>query len=103
LTAEHPHEVTVHRWGPPYHALEVIPRSINKAKGLQYVTEYYQIPSEKVIAFGDQTNDFEMIEFAGHGIAMGNALEELKQVANDVTSTNEEDGIALYLEKFFQL
>ncbi|RAL21901.1 Cof-type HAD-IIB family hydrolase [Thermoflavimicrobium daqui] len=103
LTAEHPHEVTVHRWGPPYHALEVIPHSINKAKGLQYVTEYYQIPSEKVIAFGDQTNDFEMIRFAGHGIAMGNALEELKQVANDVTSTNEEDGVALYLEKFFQL
>ena len=50
-------------------------------------------PSE-VIAFGDAENDLEMIQFAGHGVAMGNACDALKDVADEVTLTNNEDGIA---------
>ncbi|MCV4732003.1 HAD hydrolase family protein, partial [Escherichia coli] len=76
---------------------------IHKAFGLQRVAEYYQIPQERVIAFGDEDNDLEMIEWAGYGIAMGNAIEPLKQVANDVTKTNEEDGIGVYLKALLKL
>ncbi|SFJ47605.1 Cof-type HAD-IIB family hydrolase [Thermoflavimicrobium dichotomicum] len=103
LMTEYKEEVKFHRWGPPWNAIEVVPQAVNKAIGLKYVAEYLHIPQEKIIAFGDQVNDFEMIEFAGYGIAMGNAIDRLKQLANDVTLTNEEDGIAIYLEKFFKL
>ena len=56
------------------------------------------------MAFGDEQNDLEMIDFAGHGVAMRNAIPELKAVAKDVTTLdNEHDGVANYLEKYFQL
>ena len=48
----------------------------------------------EVIAFGDAENDLEMIQFAGHGVAMGNACDALKDAADEVTLTNNEDGIA---------
>ena len=44
-----------------------------------------------------------MIEYAGHGIAMGNGIDDLKNIANHVTMTNEEDGIALYLEDVLKI
>jgi hydroxymethylpyrimidine pyrophosphatase-like HAD family hydrolase len=56
-----------------------------------------------VIAFGDEDNDFEMIEYAGHGVAMGNGIDELKRLANAVTGTNEQDGIAAYLSEVLSL
>ena len=52
------------------------------------------IDSSEVIAFGDAENDLEMIQFAGHGVAMGNACDALKDAADEVTLTNNEDGIA---------
>jgi len=57
-----------------------------------------------VIAFGDEHNDLELLEYAGWGVAMANGTEQLKGVANDVTEqTNEEDGLANYLEKLLSL
>jgi hydroxymethylpyrimidine pyrophosphatase-like HAD family hydrolase len=57
-------------------------------------------PSE-VMAFGDAPNDLTMIEFAGLGVAMGNACPELKAAANTVTLTNDDDGIAHMLAQHF--
>ena len=51
-----------------------------------------------MIAFGDAENDLEMIQFAGHGVAMGNACGALKDAADEVTLSNNEDGIARSLE-----
>ena len=51
----------------------------------------------------DEDNDFEMIEYAGKGIAMHNAIPELKSLANDITLSNEKDGIAVYLEENLSL
>ncbi len=96
-------QVKVHRWGPPWNAAEVNPPFIDKATGIKHIAEYYGIPRQNIITFGDAVNDIEMIQYAGHGVAMGNAIDELKELANDVTASHEQDGIAIYLERFFQL
>ncbi|MGP4082225.1 Cof-type HAD-IIB family hydrolase [Pseudalkalibacillus sp. R45] len=103
LKAKHA-EVIDHRvWGAPWNIIEVVKAGLNKAVGLKQVAESMNVPQERVIAFGDEDNDLEMIEYAGHGIAMGNAIPELKNIANGVTKTNEEDGIAYFLEDLLSL
>jgi len=97
LAAVHAEVIEQRSWGAPWPIIEIIKSGLNKAVGLKRAAEFYGIPSERVIAFGDEDNDLEMIEFAGHGIAMGNAIDELKSIANDVTLKNEEDGVGLYL------
>ncbi|AIM17405.1 MULTISPECIES: Cof-type HAD-IIB family hydrolase [Neobacillus] len=97
-------EVIDHRsWAAPWHVIEIIKSGLNKAVGLKKAADYYGIPAERVIAFGDEDNDLEMIEYAGHGIAMGNAIDQVKNIANDVTLTNEQDGVALYLKDLLNL
>jgi 5-amino-6-(5-phospho-D-ribitylamino)uracil phosphatase len=103
LSNVHAEIIDHRRWASPWHIIEIVQTGMNKAVGLQQIASYYNISQEHVVAFGDEDNDFEMIEYAGHGIAMGNAIDELKERANDVTLTNEEDGIAIYLEKLLKL
>lgn len=103
LTDVHAEVVDHRKWAAPWHIIEIVRSGMNKAIGLQKVADHYGISQEHIIAFGDEDNDFEMIEFAGHGVAMGNAIDELKSRANHVTLSNEEDGIALYLEKLLDL
>ncbi|MNP82450.1 Sugar phosphatase YidA [compost metagenome] len=57
---------------------------------------------EEMIAFGDGHNDASMVKYAGIGIAMANAVEDLKQIADEVTLSNEDDGIAYALSKYFE-
>lgn len=78
--------------------IEAMPKGINKAEGLRRTCELLQISPDEVMAFGDAENDLEMIEFAGHGVAMGNACDALKEIADEVTLGNNEDGIAHTLE-----
>ena len=52
------------------------------------------------MAMGDANNDIEMLQFAGLGIAMGNASDHVKSLANDVTASNEEEGVARAIEKY---
>jgi 5-amino-6-(5-phospho-D-ribitylamino)uracil phosphatase len=97
-------EVIEHRkWGAPWNVIEIVKKGINKAVGLQKIAHYYQIPKERIIAFGDEDNDLEMIDYAGIGVAMGNAIDPLKNIANQVTVTNEESGIGVFLEEYLQL
>lgn len=103
LTNIHADVIEHRRWGVPWNLIEIIKSGTSKATGLQKIASYYGIPKERIIAFGDEDNDFEMIEYAGHGIAMGNAIPQLKALANDITLTNEEDGVADYLEKLLKL
>lgn len=61
------------------------------------------IPNEKIIAFGDGLNDIDMLKNCGIGVAMKNALFEVKEVSDYITSkTNEEDGVIDFLEKFLK-
>ncbi|MBS7009437.1 Cof-type HAD-IIB family hydrolase [Anaerostipes sp.] len=78
--------------------IEAMPKGINKAEGLRRTCEILGISPEEVIAFGDAENDLEMIKFAGYGVAMGNACDALKETADEITLTNNEDGIAHSLE-----
>ncbi|WP_430787703.1 Cof-type HAD-IIB family hydrolase [Virgibacillus flavescens] len=97
-------ELIEHRkWGAPWNIIEIVKKGMNKAVGLQKVAHYFDIPQDRIIAFGDEDNDLEMIEYAGVGVAMGNAIDELKSVAKHVTHTNEEDGIGIFLEEYLKL
>ncbi|RDW18253.1 Cof-type HAD-IIB family hydrolase [Oceanobacillus arenosus] len=97
-------EFIEHRnWGAPWNIIEIIKKGINKAVGLQKIAHYYDIPKERIIAFGDEDNDLEMIDYAGVGVAMGNAIPQLKQLAKHITKTNEQDGISVFLEEYLKL
>lgn len=90
-------------WGAPSHMIEIVKKGINKAIGLQRIAQYYNIPKERIIAFGDEDNDLEMIEYAGVGVAMQNGIQELKSIADYVTSTNEEDGVSQFLKGYLKI
>lgn len=72
---------------------EMIPQGVDKATGMLKVLEHYQAKIEDCIAIGDSMNDYSMLQQAGFGIAMGDAVESLKEVADFVTKPVEEDGI----------
>lgn len=76
---------------------EFTAKGIDKAKALESVLLPMGYTREEMIAFGDGQNDASMIQYAGLGIAMGNAVASLKEVADEVTASNEEDGIAVSL------
>lgn len=73
---------------------------VDKASALQTVLSKYDIYPENVISFGDSYNDMSIITYAKYGIAMGNAVDAIKEAAHDVTLSNNEDGIAVALEKY---
>ena len=72
---------------------DIVEREASKAEGLKRLCEYYGIPLEHTVAFGDSMNDYEIVRTAGIGVAMGNSIEALKQVADYVTTPIGEDGI----------
>ena len=78
--------------------LELPPKGIDKAQSLQRLLTHLGLERESLMAFGDGFNDLSMIQFAGQGVAMANAVEEVKSIADFVTTSNEEDGIAHALE-----
>lgn len=98
-------EVVGHRiWNSPWgYVIEVFQRGLSKAAGLAHVSKSMNIPKDRIIAFGDENNDFEMIEYAGLGVAMGNGIDELKSLADEVALSNNEDGIAKILKERLHL
>ncbi|SDX45640.1 MULTISPECIES: Cof-type HAD-IIB family hydrolase [Salimicrobium] len=100
---KHAEAIDHRRWGAPWHVIEIVRSGLNKAVGLHKIAHYYRIPRERIIAFGDEDNDFEMIDYAGTGVAMGNAIDGLKSIADETTASNEEDGIAHFLNSYFQM
>ena len=83
--------------------LELPPKGIDKAQSLQRLLTHLGLERENLMAFGDGFNDLSMIQFAGQGVAMANAVEEVKSIADFVTTSNEEDGIAHALEQLLFL
>ncbi|MGL5575889.1 MAG: Cof-type HAD-IIB family hydrolase [Sarcina sp.] len=80
--------------------LEVLNKECNKGVGLKALIEKLDIKPEEIIAIGDEGNDYEMIEFAGLGVAMGNANPKIKEIASYITDTNDNHGVAKVIEKF---
>ena len=81
--------------------LEISEGGVTKASGLEWVCEALDIDPERVVAFGDMPNDVPMLGWAGHGVAMANAHDDLLAVADEVTAPNSEDGVAQVLERWF--
>lgn len=80
--------------------IEVNPSGVNKANALEVVCKKLGITMNEVMAVGDSMNDKKMIKQAGFGVAMGNAQDEIKQVADYITDTNNNDGVAKVIERF---
>jgi len=80
--------------------VEFMNKDCNKATGLEKLAQYLKIDKSEIIAIGDADNDIEMLEYAGLGVAMGNAKDEIKKIANYVTKSNEDDGVAYVIDKF---
>lgn len=83
--------------------LEFTKAGVSKKSGVQFLAEYLGLTMDEVMAIGDSENDIEMLKAVGIGIAMGNAFEQVKAIADDVTRTNDEDGVAFAVEKYKQL
>lgn len=84
--------------------IDILPKGCNKYSAIQKLAENLKISNEEILAFGDGLNDIEMIQKCGKGIAMKNALEEVKKVSNAVTEiSNDENGVVCYLQKHFNI
>ena len=80
--------------------IELVPHGHSKATGMDDVCAYYGIPIEDTFAFGDSINDYEMIKHAGCGIVMGDGSDDVKDIADYITDTLENDGIQKALVHF---
>ena len=80
--------------------LEITRKNVNKGATLEKVAESLNIDMTEIIACGDGHNDFEMIRRAGLGVAMANAGDDIKQVADYITTSNNEEGVAKVVKKF---
>ena len=80
--------------------LEILDKRVNKGTGVKSLAETLGITPDEIMTLGDQENDIAMIEYAGLGVAMDNAIDSVKEVADFVTKSNLEDGVAYAIEKF---
>lgn len=74
---------------------KLAPKSATKENAILFVSDFLKIPTAQMISFGDDFSDIGMLKLCGKG----NAIDEVKQAADDITLTNDEDGVAVYLEK----
>lgn len=86
------------RWNT--YAMDIIPESGGKKEGIKKILQYYNVPIENTMAFGDGENDIDMLEFVSVGIAMGNAEQKVKDVADYITEDVDNDGILRALQHF---
>lgn len=80
--------------------LEIVNAKVNKGEALRFVAEHFGVKREEVMAIGDSNNDIAMLEYAGLGVAMDNASPRVKEVADVMTKSNEEDGVAAAIKEY---
>lgn len=98
LHLEHSNDLHLYRSSDTY--LEIAPKAISKATGLQKILNHeYDFGTESVVAFGDNYNDIDLLQSVGWGVAVANARPEVKAVAKEITLHHKEDGVAAILEK----
>lgn len=81
-------------------SFEIMAKATSKGNALKKICDFYGIDRNEIISIGDNENDISMIKFAGLGVAMGNAEESVKNIADYITATNEDDGVAKVIEKY---
>ena len=77
----------------------VMHKDATKSNGMRQLAAYYGMELSEVLAFGDDVNDIDMLKTAGKGIAMGNAVPEVKAIASEICLSNEDDGVAKWIEQ----
>lgn len=82
-------------------SIEILNKDASKGRTLKELADHLDIPRERVMAIGDSGNDIDMVAYAGLGVAMGNAVPEVLAVADVVTTTNNEDGVAEAINRHF--
>lgn len=97
LIENYPHS-KITRWNP--YGIDLINKNASKVMGMHEIFKIYELSMEECMAFGDGDNDVEMLDACGTGIAMGNGSEKVKQHADYITNSVEEDGIMLALKKY---
>ena len=80
--------------------IEIMSEGVDKGQAIKMLCEHLNIDRSEIMAFGDNYNDIEMLEYAGLGVAMGNSNDDIKESADYVTDTNEESGFANAIFKF---
>lgn len=80
--------------------LEINAAGVNKGKAMIELGKVLGIPKEEIMAFGDGDNDLKMLKEVGVGVAMENAIESVKEAADYITLTNDEEGVARFIEKY---
>lgn len=81
--------------------IEIVPRDVNKAASLEKILPVLGVTRENTVCCGDGFNDITMLRYAGVGVAMGNAQPAVKEAADYVTASSDEDGLLQVIEKFF--
>ena len=75
----------------------------SKMNGIKILAERYDISLDQIVTFGDDYNDIDMLRSCGMGVAVENALPEVKKAAREITESNEQDGVAKWLERFLRI
>ena len=83
--------------------LEVLPNNTTKGIGLQEIANIFNYSKDEIMAIGDAENDISMLEFAKYKVAMKNANDSVKKIANFITKSCEEDGVAFAIEKVLNI
>lgn len=89
----------VYRSEPFY--IEIMPKNVDKATSIERLLPHIGVSRDNVVVCGDGYNDISMIQFAGIGVAMGNAQDKVKESADIITDTNDNDGLVSIIEKYF--
>ncbi|PJG82538.1 Cof-type HAD-IIB family hydrolase [Caviibacterium pharyngocola] len=99
LQQQFPH-LSIHRSKGEY--LEIMNNAATKSAAIRFMEKHLSLCADEVIAFGDNFNDLDMLQYAGLSVAMGNAPDEIKNAAKEVTADHNHDGIALVLNRVFK-
>jgi Cof subfamily protein (haloacid dehalogenase superfamily) len=83
--------------------IQIMSREVSKENAVANICKRLEISVSNIMVFGDDYNDLGLFKLCGYPIAMGNAVEELKQIAYEVTATNDKDGVAVVLERIHKL
>lgn len=87
---------------PTYNAVEILSHTVNKGRALSYLLTQWSMNYTQVIAVGDNANDRDMLHLSGLGVAMGNATDPIKMMADHITAANTDEGVALVIDQLLQ-
>ena len=82
-----------------WHNMEIMNKDVSKGKAIEALGKRYNLKKEEIIAFGDNFNDVSMLDYAGTFVAMENAVDYLKERADYITATNDDNGVAKGIRK----